>query len=55
MWLYPLPCGLALLGWLYLYISAGLPFIVLGLATMGAGVLAYLFWTRRRDKTQLKA
>jgi amino acid transporter len=47
MWLYPLPCGLAFVGWLYLYVSAGLLFIVLGLATMAAGVLAFLLWARR--------
>jgi amino acid transporter len=47
MWLYPLPCGLALIGWLYLYVSAGLPFILLGLVTMAAGVAAFLLWARR--------
>jgi amino acid transporter len=47
MWLYPLPCGLALIGWLFLYVSAGLPFILLGLVTMVAGVAAFLLWARR--------
>src|SRR5262249_7494905 len=30
MWLYPLPCFLALVGWLYLYGSAGWFYIALG-------------------------
>jgi amino acid transporter len=47
MWLYPLPCLLALVGWSYLYLAAGLPFIILGLATLAAGALAFLVWSRR--------
>jgi amino acid transporter len=45
IWLYPLPCFLALVGWLFLYCSAGLPFILLGLATLGTGVLMFLIWS----------
>lgn len=44
IWLYPLPCGLALIGWLYLYFSAGLLFIVLGLVTLAAGLVVYGIW-----------
>ncbi len=47
MWLYPLPCLLALVGWLYLYCSAGKFFIVLGLVTLSAGVVAFLVWSRQ--------
>jgi amino acid transporter len=47
MWLYPLPCALALVGWLYLYVSAGPLFIVLGLATLACGLVAFLIWSRR--------
>ncbi len=47
MWLYPLPCALALAGWLYVYGSAGPKFIVLGLVTLVAGVLAFLLWSFR--------
>jgi amino acid transporter len=50
MWLYPLPCGVALVGWLYLYASAGLPFIALGLATLLAGVVAFLGWSWRAGR-----
>ncbi len=45
--LYPLPCLLALVGWLYLYCSASLLYIGLGLATLAAGVVAFLIWARR--------
>jgi amino acid transporter len=47
MWLYPLPCVAALAGWLYLYWSAEWLFIVVGLVTLQAGVVAFLLWTWR--------
>jgi len=42
MWLYPLPCLLALVGWLYLYAAAEPLFIALGLATLVAGALVFV-------------
>ena len=47
MWLSPLPCGLALAGWLYVYLSADGLFIVLGLAALLAGGVAFLAWSKR--------
>lgn len=47
IWFYPVPCLLALVGWLYLYVSAGGLFILLGLATLAAGVVAFLAWSAR--------
>ena len=47
IWLYPLPCGLALAGWLYLYGSAGALFIGLGLAVLGLGGVVFLAWSYR--------
>jgi amino acid transporter len=44
VWLYPLPCLLALAGWLFLYAAAGPVYVFLGLATLAAGVLAFLLW-----------
>lgn len=46
IWLYPVPCGLALVGWIYLYLSAGVFFIVVGLVTLSAGVVAFLAWSK---------
>ncbi len=46
MMLYPLPCFLALAGWLYLYWSAGWVFVVLGIGTMSVGVLVFFIWAR---------
>jgi amino acid transporter len=47
LWLYPVPCGVALVGWLYVYVCSGWPFILLGLATLTAGVAAFFVWSWR--------
>jgi amino acid transporter len=47
LWLYPVPCALALVGWLYVYLSAGWLFIGLGLGTLSAGVVVFLAWSWR--------
>jgi amino acid transporter len=47
MWLYPLPCLLALAGWLYVYATSGGLFIALGLATLAVGVGVFLLWSWR--------
>jgi amino acid transporter len=47
IWLYPLPCGLALVGWLFLYFTAGWLFIAFGAATLLVGVVAFLIWSWR--------
>jgi amino acid transporter len=46
IWLYPLPCLLALAGWLALYLTSAPIYIVLGLMTLAAGVMAFLIWSR---------
>jgi amino acid transporter len=46
IWLYPLPCLLALTGWLALYVTSPPIYIVLGLLTLAAGVMAFLIWSR---------
>jgi amino acid transporter len=47
IWLYPVPCFVALAGWAYLYLASGIFFITVGLVTLTAGVLAYVLWFRR--------
>jgi len=51
MWLYPLPAIIALVGWAYVYYSSGLVPILLSLAWVAAGVVAYLFWARFVEHT----
>lgn len=48
MWLYPLPCVIALLGWLFVYCSTEWLFIAIGLITMAAGLVVFLIWAKRQ-------
>jgi amino acid transporter len=46
MWLYPLPSIVALGGWVYIYYSAGTEPILLSIAWLAAGAVAFLIWAR---------
>jgi amino acid transporter len=46
MVLYPLPCFVTLVGWLYLYVTAEWKFIAISLATLFFGGAAFLIWAR---------
>jgi amino acid transporter len=46
IWCAPLPCGLALAGWLYVFVASGWKFVVPSLLTMLAGVATFLLWSR---------
>jgi amino acid transporter len=48
MALYPLPCLLALAGWLYLYVTSERLFVLLGAGTLVTGLLACLAWSAKR-------
>lgn len=45
-WLYPIPAVLALVGWAYIYYSAGTTPIVLSVIWLAAGIIAFLAWAR---------
>ena len=47
IWLYPLPCLLALAGWLFVYLTAKPVYIGMGLLTLVIGVGVYYLWQRR--------
>jgi amino acid transporter len=51
MWLYPLPAIIAIIGWVYVYYASGLVPILLSLAWVAAGVVAYLLWARFVEHT----
>jgi hypothetical protein len=44
--LYPVPSIIAFLGWLYILIAAGIPYIAAGVALLLVGVAAYLWRAR---------
>ena len=50
MWLYPLPSLIALVGWMFLFVTAEPQFIVFGLGTLAAGVVAFAVWRRYENR-----
>jgi amino acid transporter len=46
MWLYPLPAIIALIGWVYIFVTSGWAFVGFGLLTLVMGVAAYFIWKR---------
>jgi APA family basic amino acid/polyamine antiporter len=47
MWLYPLPSVLALVAWLYVFVTSGWTFVLCGLGVLASGVVAFEVWRRR--------
>ena len=45
-WLYPIPCVVALLGWIYVYVSASAMSLILSGAWIVAGLVVFAIWAR---------
>ncbi|MCL4854303.1 MAG: amino acid permease, partial [Bryobacteraceae bacterium] len=52
IWLYPIPSVIALLGWVYIFATSGVTFILYGFATVAAGLIAYAIWSRQTTGRQ---
>lgn len=50
--LYPLPALVALVGWVFVFVTAGIPYVVGGLGTLGAGIVAYWVWSGVRKRAE---
>ena len=48
VWLYPLPCFVALAGWLFLFATSPGKVIVFGLTTLAVGVVVFLVWSKSK-------
>jgi amino acid transporter len=46
MWLYPLPAGIAFLGWMYIFLTAGWAYVGAGVGTLLVGCVVFLIWSR---------
>ncbi|MBI3850163.1 MAG: amino acid permease [Verrucomicrobia bacterium] len=46
IWLYPLPCFVALVGWLFVFGTADWKVILFGLGTLLLGVIFFLIWSK---------
>jgi amino acid transporter len=45
-WLYPVPCIIALVGWVYVYVSASTLSLLLSGAWIIAGLVVFVLWAR---------
>ncbi len=48
MWLYPLPALIALLGWVFLFVTSGTQQMLYSVLALVTGVAAFLVWSRKR-------
>ncbi|MBM3460454.1 MAG: amino acid permease, partial [Armatimonadetes bacterium] len=48
LWAYPWPCVIAVIGWLYLFGTAGAQAIGFGMISLILGIGAYLLWAKQR-------
>ncbi|MCI0539562.1 MAG: APC family permease [Verrucomicrobiales bacterium] len=46
MWLYPLPSLVALLGWFFVLATSGAKPLLVGLVSLGLGVIGFVIWSR---------
>jgi basic amino acid/polyamine antiporter, APA family len=47
VWLYPLPCAIALAGWTFVFATSDPTAIAIGIGTLALGVAAFFAWARR--------
>jgi amino acid transporter len=50
IWLYPVPVGVALAGWLFIFSTTGLRVMLFGLTVLALGVVSFLVWSVRVRK-----
>jgi amino acid transporter len=50
MWLYPLPCLIALVGWIFIFATTPWQVSLLGLGTLTLGVIFFLVWSWRMER-----
>jgi amino acid transporter len=46
MWLYPVPCAIAFVGWVFIFATSGWKFIAGGCGVLLLGLIAYFIWSR---------
>jgi basic amino acid/polyamine antiporter, APA family len=54
IWLYPLPSLIALVGWLFIYLTLDRPVIIFSLVALAVGVVSFLAWSRGASKWPFK-
>ena len=47
MWLYPMPALIALVGWMFIFLTTNVRIIGLGLGLLALGVVCFFVWSAR--------
>jgi len=47
MWLYPVPCIIALAGWLFIFVTSEPEILLLSVGSLVLGIVAFLAWSSR--------
>ncbi len=47
IWLYPLPAGVAFVGWIFIFVTTDVRVIAFGVGILALGVASFLLWSRR--------
>ncbi len=55
MWLYPIPCIIALLGWIFMIVTTDRPLQIAGFLSLVAGLVAFLIWSWRNGTWPFRA
>jgi len=50
IWLYPVPSLIAIVGWLFIYVTLDLQIILFSLVALVVGVISFLIWSRNAAK-----
>ncbi|MBL8186873.1 MAG: APC family permease, partial [Acidobacteria bacterium] len=50
IWFYPVPSLVALVGWLFIYMTLDLKIILLSLAALVVGIICFLIWSRATER-----
>ena len=50
IWLYPIPCAIALAGWLFVFATTEVQVVLFSLATLLLGAVAFLVWSGRTQR-----
>jgi amino acid transporter len=46
IWLYPLPLGVALVGWVFVFATTEPPILLFGMGVLALGIVGFLVWSR---------
>jgi amino acid transporter len=50
IWLYPIPCAIALVGWLFVFATSGFWFVLVSVGALALGAVAFLIWSAQTHR-----